>query len=254
MSRVNRVIEIGGVQLLVPRYVNRTVSGWQARVRGLPSQHFADSCYGDAKSSLCAAADFAGAITYENKAAPVPGLDPEIEGVGIIDLSDELEPDQNGFKALSWWQEKSGLVHAFLTVGVIYVPLIDGYKSMVEQFSEAVPWLDLNHVATGQLKPMDVFALNSLDGCQWMDFAGVYLGARKPDRGLMSATAARVIFETSAIGLRRDAINFLWNLWQHEAYAYSAEFELEQRNIRSSHYFTRSADEIILTARSETLL
>ncbi len=42
MARMDRVIEIGGATMSVPQYVNRTVSGWQVRVRGLPSQHFAD--------------------------------------------------------------------------------------------------------------------------------------------------------------------------------------------------------------------
>lgn len=48
--------------LSVPQYVNRTVSGWQVRVRGLPSQHFADSHYGGPSGALDAAARAAGAL------------------------------------------------------------------------------------------------------------------------------------------------------------------------------------------------
>ena len=46
MARLNRVLTINGQQLAVPQYVNRTVSGWQVRVRGVPSIHFADDIYG----------------------------------------------------------------------------------------------------------------------------------------------------------------------------------------------------------------
>lgn len=56
MARMDRVIEIGGATMSVPQYVNRTVSGWQVRVRGLPSQHFADSHHGGPSGALSAAA------------------------------------------------------------------------------------------------------------------------------------------------------------------------------------------------------
>lgn len=56
VARMDRVIEIGGATMSVPQYVNRTVSGWQVRVRGLPSQHFADSHHGGPSGALHAAA------------------------------------------------------------------------------------------------------------------------------------------------------------------------------------------------------
>lgn len=43
MARLVRTIEISGRILTVPQYLNRTVSGWQVRVRHQPSQHFADA-------------------------------------------------------------------------------------------------------------------------------------------------------------------------------------------------------------------
>lgn len=51
-----RTADVDGVRLSVPQYVNRTVSGWQVRVRGIASEHFADSHYGSAAESLSAAA------------------------------------------------------------------------------------------------------------------------------------------------------------------------------------------------------
>lgn len=62
VARMDRVIEIGGAMLSVPQYVNRTVSGWQVRVRGLPSQHFADSHHGGPSGALDAAARAAGVL------------------------------------------------------------------------------------------------------------------------------------------------------------------------------------------------
>lgn len=62
MARMDRVIEMGGATLSVPQYVNRTVSGWQVRVRGLPSQHFADSYHGGPSGALDAAARAAGVL------------------------------------------------------------------------------------------------------------------------------------------------------------------------------------------------
>ncbi|MFA7531708.1 MAG: hypothetical protein WCY98_08510 [Castellaniella sp.] len=56
VARMKRVIQIDGAMLSVPQYVNRTVSGWQARVRGLPSQHFADLHHGGPSGALDAAA------------------------------------------------------------------------------------------------------------------------------------------------------------------------------------------------------
>ncbi|WP_139222956.1 hypothetical protein [Paracidovorax wautersii] len=51
-----RIADVDGVRLNVPPYVNRTVSGWQVRVRGVASEHFADLHYGSAAESLSAAA------------------------------------------------------------------------------------------------------------------------------------------------------------------------------------------------------
>jgi hypothetical protein len=56
MAKLNRVAEFGGAILTVPQFVNRTESGWQVRVRGVPSQHFADAHYGGAKQALAEAA------------------------------------------------------------------------------------------------------------------------------------------------------------------------------------------------------
>lgn len=58
MARLNKTIELQGEMLKVPQYVNRTVSGWQVRIRGIPSQHFADSAYGGPRCSLQEAALF----------------------------------------------------------------------------------------------------------------------------------------------------------------------------------------------------
>ena len=66
--RMDRVIEIGGAMLGVPQYVNRTVSGWQVRVRSLPSQHFADSHHGGPSGALHAAARAAGVLVKASDA------------------------------------------------------------------------------------------------------------------------------------------------------------------------------------------
>lgn len=55
MAKLSRVAEINGATLTVPQYVNRTESGWQVRVRGVPSQHFADAHYGGVEEALVAA-------------------------------------------------------------------------------------------------------------------------------------------------------------------------------------------------------
>lgn len=56
MAKLERSITVGNQILYVPQYVNRTVSGWQVRVRGVPSQHFSDAYYDDAAQALGAAA------------------------------------------------------------------------------------------------------------------------------------------------------------------------------------------------------
>ena len=58
MVRLNKNIELQGETLKVPQYVNRTVSGWQVRIRGIPSQHFADRAYGGPRYSLQEASVF----------------------------------------------------------------------------------------------------------------------------------------------------------------------------------------------------
>lgn len=58
MARLNKTIELQGETLKVPQYVNRTVSGWQVRIRGIPSQHFADRAYGGPRYSLQEASVF----------------------------------------------------------------------------------------------------------------------------------------------------------------------------------------------------
>lgn len=57
MPKCERTIEVDGLVLSVPPYLNRTRVGWQARVRGVPSQHFADSQFGDPSLSLRAASE-----------------------------------------------------------------------------------------------------------------------------------------------------------------------------------------------------
>ena len=56
MAKLIRIANAEGATLTVPQYVNRTVSGWQVRVRGVASQHFADAYYGGAAQALSAAA------------------------------------------------------------------------------------------------------------------------------------------------------------------------------------------------------
>lgn len=50
--RMQRVIDIDCEQIVVPPYVTRSSCGWQTRVRGVPSLHFADGSYGGAKEAL----------------------------------------------------------------------------------------------------------------------------------------------------------------------------------------------------------
>lgn len=74
MAPTVRMIEIDGQVLSVPRHVTRTASGWQARVRGLPSQHFADAHYGDARGALDAAGRVASALSVKKmQASPADG-------------------------------------------------------------------------------------------------------------------------------------------------------------------------------------
>ncbi len=56
MAKLSRIALVDGATLTVPQYVNRTESGWQVRVRGVPSQHFADAHFGCAKQALAEAA------------------------------------------------------------------------------------------------------------------------------------------------------------------------------------------------------
>lgn len=58
MVRLDKTIELQGETLKVPQYVNRTVSGWQVRICGIPSQHFADKAYGGPRYSLQEASVF----------------------------------------------------------------------------------------------------------------------------------------------------------------------------------------------------
>lgn len=67
MFKLKRVAEIEGVTVTVPQFVNRTESGWQVRVRGVPSQHFADAYYGGAVKSLAAAALEAGPMVRQKE-------------------------------------------------------------------------------------------------------------------------------------------------------------------------------------------
>ncbi len=68
MARLVRTIEISGRIFTVPQYVNRTVSGWQVVVRGLPSRHFADQHYGDATQALIAASRAVGPLLDQRAA------------------------------------------------------------------------------------------------------------------------------------------------------------------------------------------
>ncbi len=68
MARLVRTIEISGRILTVPQYVNRTVSGWQVVVRGLPSRHFADRHFGDAAQALVAASREVGPLLDQRAA------------------------------------------------------------------------------------------------------------------------------------------------------------------------------------------
>lgn len=65
MAKLDRLIEIDGIYLKVPPFVNRTISGWQTRVRGVASQHFADAAYGSAAESLSEAAKAVQAMLAE---------------------------------------------------------------------------------------------------------------------------------------------------------------------------------------------
>lgn len=54
MSRIEvyRVVEIDGQQHRVPPFLQRTVCGWQVRIRGIPTEHFADTHYGGALTAM----------------------------------------------------------------------------------------------------------------------------------------------------------------------------------------------------------
>lgn len=173
---------------------------------------------------------------------PTPlGLPLDYEPFGSIDLSRELAPDQRGFKALNWWREPNGTLHALLAVGVVALPLVQGYESMAEQFAEALPDLPKG------VKVMDVFAVKGLTSPRWMDFAGVYLGCVRPAHGLLSATAAQMLLETSPIGLRRDAVNTLWGLWHASPYACATpEEEQRGRSVQTAHRLQHGANGFVL--------
>lgn len=67
MARLERSITIDGQVLNVPQYLNRTVSGWQVRVRDQPSQHFADAHHGGAAQALAIAAGVEMQSAFEAK-------------------------------------------------------------------------------------------------------------------------------------------------------------------------------------------
>lgn len=69
MARLERTIKIDGQILMVPQYLNRTVSGWQVRVRHQPSQHFADAYFGGATQALTAAAGAVNALLTQRAAS-----------------------------------------------------------------------------------------------------------------------------------------------------------------------------------------
>ena len=69
MPRLERTIKIDGQILMVPQYLNRTVSGWQVRVRHQPSQHFADAYFGGATHALTAAAGAVNALLAQRAAS-----------------------------------------------------------------------------------------------------------------------------------------------------------------------------------------
>jgi hypothetical protein len=69
MPRLERTIKIDGQILMVPQYLNRTVSGWQVRVRHQPSQHFADAYFGGATQALTAAAGAVNALLTQRAAS-----------------------------------------------------------------------------------------------------------------------------------------------------------------------------------------
>ncbi len=69
MARLERTIKIDGQILMVPQYLNRTVSGWQVRVRDQPSQHFADAYFVGAAQALTAAAGAVNALLAQRAAS-----------------------------------------------------------------------------------------------------------------------------------------------------------------------------------------
>ena len=69
MPRLERTIKIDGQILMVPQYLNRTVSVWQVRVRHQPSQHFADAYFGGATQALTAAAGAVNALLTQRAAS-----------------------------------------------------------------------------------------------------------------------------------------------------------------------------------------
>ena len=178
---------------------------------------------------------------------------PLVDGIGYLDLSVELMRP-GGFKCLSWWREEGGLIHAFLSVGIVAEPLMIGNQTPCEQFADIVPWLNLELVADGRVKPMDVFADNSLDYCIWTDFAGVYLGSGRAIQNESSESTALRLLNEAPYDLRDSAEVLLWGLWHKPPYTYTADVDEGDRCVKSGHQLTFSEERTILTAKSVTLL
>ena len=178
---------------------------------------------------------------------------PLVVGVGYVDLSEELSRPR-GFKCLSWWREEGGLIHAFLSVGIVAEPLMISNRTPWVVLSETLPWLDLEIIAEGKIKPMEVFADNSLDCCIWTDFAGVYLGSSRAFQHESSESTALRLLNESPLDLRGSVEGHLWGLWNIAPYAYTSDVDEGDRCVKSGHQLTFSEERTILTAKSVTLL
>lgn len=177
-----------------------------------------------------------------------------ISSCGAIDLSHEMI-HRDGFKSLSWWQERGTWeVHAFLAVGIPTRPLmqVEGITPVL-QFSDWLPWLDLNAIANGEIQSMDVFADNEIDwGCA--DYAGIYLGSEVVIGLARQEETARQILGRCHPDLTLNAERILWGLWGQTPYVYPPDTQYSKRSIKSAHQLTFSADEMTLIAKSVTLL
>lgn len=67
MPRLDRIIMLDERQFRVPQYVNRTVSGWQVRVRGVASRHYADAHYESSAHALKAASQEVNSLLVARK-------------------------------------------------------------------------------------------------------------------------------------------------------------------------------------------